>query len=119
MNFDGQGFEFLAEPGAGRGPGGGKGEALGAIGVGSEGAGFEGVKQYIRDHRQNDFVDNLCRKLLSYALGRSLMLSDDLTVEQMRAKLAKDGYRFDSLIESVVTSPQFMNKRGPESLASN
>ena len=26
---------------------------------------------------QADFVDNLCRKLLSYALGRSLQLSDE------------------------------------------
>ena len=42
--------------------------------------------QYIREHRQNDFVDNLCRKLLAYALGRSLMLSDELTIEEMRAQ---------------------------------
>jgi hypothetical protein len=35
----------------------------------------------------------------------------------MRAKLAKDAYRFDSLIESIVTSSQFRNKRGGEELA--
>ncbi len=28
------------------------------------------------DKRQDDFVDNLCKKLLSYALGRTLILSD-------------------------------------------
>ena len=39
---------------------------------GSEGAGFEGVQAYIREHRQKDFLDNLSRKLLAYALGRSL-----------------------------------------------
>ena len=39
---------------------------------GSQGAGFEGVRAYIREHRQKDFVDNLSRKLLAYALGRSL-----------------------------------------------
>ncbi len=45
---------------------------------GSEGAGFEGVQDYIREHRQDDFVDNLSRKLLAYALNRSLQLSDEL-----------------------------------------
>ena len=39
---------------------------------GSQGAGFDGVQAYIREHRQKDFIDNLSRKLLAYALGRSL-----------------------------------------------
>lgn len=79
---------------------------------GSSGTGVEGLRTYVRTHRQDDFIDNLSRKLLVYALGRSLMLSDEPTVEAMRAKLARDGYRFDSLIESIVTSTQFRHKRG-------
>jgi hypothetical protein len=88
---------------------------------GSTGAGFEGLRAYIKGHRQDDFIDNLSRKLLAYALGRSLMLSDDLLVEAMRAKLARDSYRFESLVESIVTSPQFRNKRAPgaESVSAN
>jgi len=82
---------------------------------GMQGAGFEGVQAYIRQHRQNDFIDNLCRKLLAYGLGRSLVLSDDTTVEHMRATLAASAYRFDSLVETIVTSPQFLNKRSPDS----
>ena len=84
---------------------------------GATGAGIEGLRAYVRAHRQDDFVDNLSRKLLSYALGRSLMLSDDIAVDAMRAKLVKDAYRFDSLIESIVTSSQFRNKRGGEELS--
>jgi hypothetical protein len=84
---------------------------------GAERAGFDGLQQYIRQKRQDDFINGLSRKLLAYALGRSLMLSDELLVEQMREKLVKDNYRFDSLIESIVTSPQFRTKRGPESVA--
>ena len=80
---------------------------------GSEGAGFEGVQTYIREHRQKDFVDNLSRKLLAYALGRSLMLSDEPAVERMQAQLTANGYRFSSLVETIVTSPQFLNKRSP------
>jgi hypothetical protein len=81
---------------------------------GGEGAGLDGLRAYIRERRQADFVDNLCRKLLSYALGRSLLPSDDLTIEQMRTKLAANGNRFNTLVETVVTSPQFLNVRGGE-----
>jgi acetyl esterase/lipase len=84
---------------------------------GSEGSGLEGLRQYVKARRQSDFVQNLARKLLSYALGRSLMISDDPTVAGMTAKLARAGYRFDSLVESIVTSPQFLTKRGSETLA--
>jgi hypothetical protein len=75
--------------------------------TGGEGNGVAGLRQYIREHRQDDFLDNLCRKLLSYGLGRSLVLSDEITVRDMRAKLAANDYRFSSLVESIVTSPQF------------
>lgn len=79
---------------------------------GATGNGIEGLKTYLRAKRQNDFVDNLSRKLLAYALGRSLILSDDILIESMRAKLARDRYRFNSLVESIVTSSQFRYRRG-------
>jgi hypothetical protein len=84
---------------------------------GMTGTGIEGLRAYLRDHRQDDFINNISRKLLSYALGRSLMLSDDILIDSMRAKLVKDGYRFESLIESIVTSSQFRNKRGGDALS--
>jgi hypothetical protein len=78
---------------------------------GSQGAGFEGVKTYIREHRQNDYLDNFSRKMLAYGLSRSLLLSDEPMVEQMKTKLAANGFRFATLVEAVVTSPQFLNRR--------
>ena len=78
---------------------------------GVPGTGFEGVQAYIREHRQKDFLDNMSRKLLAYALGRSLQLSDDVTIERMQAKMTADGYRFNPLVETIVTSPQFLNRR--------
>jgi Protein of unknown function (DUF1588)/Protein of unknown function (DUF1585)/Protein of unknown function (DUF1592) len=79
---------------------------------GSSGTGVDGLRGYVRERRQTDFVDNLSRKLLAYALGRSVMLSDDPTIEDMRATLARNDYRFSSLVVSVVTSRQFLTKRG-------
>ena len=78
---------------------------------GMQGAGFEGVLAYIREYRQKDFVDNLSRKLLAFALGRSLLLSDEPAIERMQTKLMANGYRFTPLVEIIVTSPQFLNKR--------
>ena len=84
---------------------------------GGERTGLDGLRQHIRERRQDDFVENLCRKVLVYSLGRSPILPDDLLVQEMKRKLAADGYRFASLIESIVTSPQFLNKRGRDDLA--
>ena len=81
---------------------------------GSQGSGFEGVKAYIREHRQKDFVDNMSRKLLAYALNRSLQLSDEALIDKMETRLAAKEYRFDTLVETIVTSPQFLNKRNPD-----
>jgi hypothetical protein len=81
---------------------------------GIPGAGFADVQNFIREHRQNDFVDNLSRKLLAYSLGRSSVLSDELVIDKMKAKVSAGGYRFSSLVETVVTSPQFLNKRIPQ-----
>jgi hypothetical protein len=84
---------------------------------GMQGLGLVGLRQYIQSARQDDFVDNLCRKLLAYALGRSLILTDDATIQDMKSKLVADGYHVDNLIDSIVTSRQFLYKRGPDGLA--
>ncbi len=76
--------------------------------------GLDGLREYLRDKRQGDFLDNLTRKLFSYALGRSLLRSDEKTLAAMKAKLLADKYAFGSLVESIVTSPQFLNKRGKD-----
>jgi hypothetical protein len=80
-----------------------------------QGSGVQGIQRFIKERREMDFIDNLDRKLLTYALGRSLMLSDEPTIERMRATLAANGYRFDSSVETIVTSPQFLNRRIPAS----
>ena len=84
---------------------------------GSTGTGLAGLRQYIRTARQDDFVGNVSGKLLAYALGRSLLLTDDPLIGQMHGRLAADGYRFDDLVDTIVTSPQFLNKRGRDDLA--
>lgn len=78
---------------------------------GPEGDGVSGLRDYLRTHRRDAFLDTLCRKLLAYGLGRSLILSDEPTVAAMRDRLARDGRRFGGLVEVIVTGPQFLNRR--------
>ena len=51
---------------------------------GSERNGVEGLRRYLREEREADFGDNLRRKLLSYALSRTLLLSDESLLQKMR-----------------------------------
>jgi hypothetical protein len=83
---------------------------------GSERQGLKGLREYLHRRREQDFVDNLCRKLLVYALGRGLLLSDRKLLDTMRTRLKADGYAFGGLVEVVVTSPQFLTTRGRDEL---
>ena len=67
-----------------------------------------------RENRQQEFVNNITRKLLAYALNRSLQLSDESLIEPMETGMAANGYRINWLIETIVSSPQFLNKRSPD-----
>ena len=78
---------------------------------GSLGEGVGGLRDYIRAHREKDFYEYFCRQLLSYALGRSLVLSDDPLIERMLVKLETSNYSFRSVVESIVLSRQFQTKR--------
>jgi hypothetical protein len=81
---------------------------------GSQGTGLEGLQKFIRENRQQEFVNNLIRKLLAYGLNRSLQLSDESLIEPMETGIAAKEYRMNWLLETIVTSPQFLNKRSPD-----
>ena len=81
---------------------------------GTDRTGLDGLRAYLRDKRQSDYLDNFSKKLFGYALGRGLLLSDQKQLDAMRAKLKADNYAFGTLVEAIVTSPQFLNKRGKD-----
>jgi hypothetical protein len=47
---------------------------------------------------------------LTYALGRGVEASDAPAVRKIKRDAAKDNYRFESLIQGVVTSVPFQMK---------
>jgi hypothetical protein len=68
------------------------------------------VKKYLVDHQQ-EFFDHFNRKLLGYALGRAVHPGDDFLLEQMRRSQADLDQQFSALVETIVTSPQFLKGR--------
>jgi hypothetical protein len=74
--------------------------------------GLSGLRNYLLEKRRDEFLRQFCRKLLGYALGRELQLSDRPLVDEMLSRLAKEGYRFSVAVETIVLSPQFRMIRG-------
>lgn len=72
-------------------------------------AGMNDLREYFLQRRSKDFLKQFSRKLLGYALGRSIQLSDQTLIEKM-TKL--EGHRVGDLVELIVRSPQFREIRG-------
>jgi hypothetical protein len=83
--------------------------------VAPDGTTFEdlaGLRDYLVTKRRDVFVRQFCRKLLGYALGRSVQLSDGPLLKEMTTALQANGYRVSVAVDTIVRSPQFLNIRG-------
>ena len=76
--------------------------------------GVTGLRQYLLTTRRDAFVKQFCRKLLGYALGRAVMLSDQPLINEMRKELQQHDYRISAAIETIIRSKQFREIRGTE-----
>ncbi|MEX0702090.1 MAG: DUF1592 domain-containing protein [Planctomycetales bacterium] len=62
--------------------------------------------------RQADFSRCVTEKMLVYALGRGLRPYDQCTVDEIVARLERDGGQFSSLVLGIVHSDPFLKRRG-------
>jgi hypothetical protein len=76
--------------------------------------GIPEFSKYLLAERKREFIHTMCKKLLGFALGRSLELSDRALIEKMQDELKKNDYRFSCLVETIVLSPQFRTQRGKD-----
>jgi hypothetical protein len=76
---------------------------------GTEVAGMSDLRDYLVSQRRQVFARQFSRKLLGYALGRSVQLSDQPLIDQMVS--AQDPLVGD-LVEQIVRSTQFRHIRG-------
>jgi hypothetical protein len=83
---------------------------------GAEFAGLDGLRNYLLTTRRDAFLRQFCRKLLGYALGRTVQLSDDPLLAEMQGELAANDFKMDAAVESIVRSRQFREIRGREAV---
>jgi hypothetical protein len=87
-------------------------DARAALPDGREAEGVQALKRYLVEERYDDFRLHFCRSLAAFLLNRTLVVSDDLLIEEMIAQMDKNQQRVLVAIEVVCTSTQFRNKRG-------
>ena len=80
---------------------------------GSEFDGIDGLRDYLLAKKKDVIVRLFCRRLLGYALGRSVALSDTALLDEMTAELER-GRGVSAAVLAVVRSPQFRMVRGSE-----
>src|SRR5437764_9023917 len=80
---------------------------------GTEFDGIDGLRTYLLTKKKDVIVRLFCRRLLGYALGRSVTLSDTALLDEMAAELNR-GSGVSAAVQAVVRSPQFRMVRGSE-----
>ncbi|WP_404308376.1 DUF1592 domain-containing protein [Neorhodopirellula lusitana] len=70
--------------------------------------GVDGLKRYLLDSRQDQFVHAMVEKLAIFALGRPLAFSDSATVDEVTRAVRKDGDGLKTLVQALVTSDLFL-----------
>jgi hypothetical protein len=70
------------------------------------------LKALLLGAKRDDFVRFLTQKMLTYALGRGLEYYDRCAVDRITKNLARDDYKFQTLILEIVRSAPFQMKRG-------
>ena len=80
----------------------------------SDGASFKGFPELrkILMARKDQFARCLAEKMMIYALGRGLEPYDERPVDRILTALAKDKYKFSTLVVEIVKSDPFRLRRG-------
>jgi Protein of unknown function (DUF1588)/Protein of unknown function (DUF1592)/Protein of unknown function (DUF1585) len=62
--------------------------------------------------KKDQFIRALADKMLTYALGRGLEYYDKCALDEITKGMAKNDYKFSSLVLSIVKSTPFQKRRG-------
>ena len=72
--------------------------------------GLEDLKKFLMDQRRDQFAHALVSKMLTYALGRSLELSDEPVVKELSESFAEEDYRLSALMKKIILSEAFLSR---------
>jgi|688.fasta_scaffold34304_3 hypothetical protein len=89
-------------------------DAATALPDGTQVTGAADLRDYLASARGAAFERQFLRKLLGFALGRGVQLSDEPLLDEIQAALAANDHRASVAVEAIVQSPQFRQIRGRE-----
>jgi mono/diheme cytochrome c family protein len=69
--------------------------------------GTDGLKRFLLQHRQDQFVRALVKKLATYALGRPLTFADRAALDQITATVRRDGDGLRAIVHHLAASELF------------
>lgn len=85
-------------------------DARGKLPDGHEVNGIEELKDYLLEHREEQFARALVNKLLTYALGRTLEFSDENMIKSLTQSFVADNLQLRNLLQAIVVSETFQTK---------
>jgi hypothetical protein len=87
-------------------------DCRGKLKDGTEIDGIGGLREYLLTRKHDVVVRLFCRRLLGYALGRALTLSDQTLLDEMVAAVNRPDGRMSHAVLTIVRSSQFRSIRG-------
>ena len=72
--------------------------------------GMDGLKRYLLESRQDQFVRSVVHKLTTYALGRPLVFADRSAVDEISSQVRERGDGLGATVELIVLSELFRTK---------
>lgn len=73
-------------------------------------SGVRELQEYLLKQRKDQFAEALVAKLLSYALGRSLDISDRPAIGELAERFADNDYKLAELMRDIVSSDPFLSR---------
>jgi hypothetical protein len=89
------------------------GKPIDSVGILPTGERFDGpveLKKLLSEKRRREFLRNLCRKMLGYALAREIKRADMTVVKDCVKALEEGNFRASRLLETIVTSYPFSHR---------
>ena len=83
---------------------------------GTEFDGIDGLRSYLLEKKKDVITRLFCKKLLGYALGRQVSLSDTALLDEMVIELNKPTGTATTAVQMIARSPQFRNVRGADTI---
>ncbi len=78
--------------------------------------GIDGLRSYLLEKKKDVITRLFCKKLLGYALGRQVSLSDTALLDEMVIELNKPTGTATTAVQMIARSPQFRNVRGADTI---